>query len=207
MGESAPPTHGVVHVSHHMYYLSDGDAWPEPPFTPSNGLIVTQPGSAAIFTGAGGGLVNVALDVRQERPPRVDVDTWDEVIEVSLHVPTGRLRVAAPMTDAPDLPILTPAGPGQYRLRVHARGRDTAPDVVALEAVEDYLIICWPADPAPETVHKQTDAYGAGLRQVAARPPTRGTEPAPQVDREANLRRAAARLGNDLPPRDRRLGG
>ncbi|MGH3449573.1 MAG: hypothetical protein ACRDQW_02380, partial [Haloechinothrix sp.] len=53
---------------------------------------------------------------------------------------------------------------GYYRLRAHARGRDIATDGVASEPVEDYLFVVWPAPPGPETVHKQTDAWGADVR-------------------------------------------
>ncbi len=71
------------------------------------------------------------------------------------------------MDDPPDLPVLTPAGPGSYRVRVHARGRDTAPDGVAEEPLEDYLLTVWPAPPRSDTVYKQTDEYGATWRRQA----------------------------------------
>ncbi|MEU2726066.1 hypothetical protein [Streptomyces smyrnaeus] len=76
----------------------------------------------------------------------------------------GDMHVRALMDDPPDLPVLAPAGPGSYRVRVHARGRDIAPDGVAEEPVEDYLLIVWPAPPEPDTVHKQTDNFGAEWR-------------------------------------------
>jgi hypothetical protein len=67
------------------------------------------------------------------------------------------------MGDPHDLPPLTTAG-GDWRVRVHARGRDTDVDGVAREPFEHYLVQVWPAAPAPETAHRLTDGYGAGLR-------------------------------------------
>jgi hypothetical protein len=44
-----------------------------------------------------------------------------------------------------ELPVLSFNGPGHYRLRVHARGRDTAVDLSPDEITEWYLIQAWPA--------------------------------------------------------------
>ncbi|MEU8470568.1 hypothetical protein AB0F30_22160, partial [Streptomyces sp. NPDC029006] len=38
-------------------------------------------------------------------------------------------------------------GPGDYRLRIHARGRDTAIDLAPDDVTEWYLIQVWPAPP------------------------------------------------------------
>ncbi|MFD0336359.1 hypothetical protein ACFQZ0_30225 [Streptomyces erythrogriseus] len=100
----------------------------------------------------------------------MDADAWDEIIDHSVETATGALRVTSVMTDAPDLPLLTPQGPGTYRVRVHARGRDIVPDGVADDPAEDYLLIVWPAEPQPDEIHKQTDRYGAELRAQPSRP-------------------------------------
>ncbi|NKQ24560.1 hypothetical protein HF200_08875 [Streptomyces galbus] len=63
-----------------------------------------------------------------------------------------------------ELPVLSFNGPDDYRLRVHARGRDTAVDLAPDEVTEWYLIQAWPAPPAPVTVLRQSDNYGASLR-------------------------------------------
>jgi hypothetical protein len=150
-----------------MYYLTDAGTYPEPPFEPTNGLVVPQLGAAVVFTGASSGVVTVDVEARPNPPKDLDAGTWDDVVEVSVHVPAGQLKVSAVMSNPPDLPVLTPDGPGHYRVRVHARGRDLAPDEVAFEPSEHYLITVWPAADAPELVHKQTDEYGAGLRLMA----------------------------------------
>ncbi|MFF5257648.1 hypothetical protein ACFY4C_01785 [Actinomadura viridis] len=92
-----------------------------------------------------------------------------------MHAPDGELRVAAIGADGPDLPPSAALGPGPYRVRAHARGRDTGRALRGTgEMVEDYLFQIWPAPPAPEIIHKQTDAYGAVLRRSAARQPHPG---------------------------------
>ncbi|MFM9692239.1 hypothetical protein [Streptomyces europaeiscabiei] len=76
----------------------------------------------------------------------------------------------APLMDAPvDLPSLASRGPGPYRLRVHARGRDTAVDqTVVDEVVESYLLQSWPAAHQDALLVRATDAYGAHLRAQEA---------------------------------------
>ncbi|WP_091550383.1 hypothetical protein [Micromonospora pattaloongensis] len=153
-------------VQRHTFLLADeAVCGPRIPLDRSNGLIDTQPGLAVIFTGILGGNVRLAVQARPAAPA-VDTAEWDEVVDVTLDAPTGAVRVRAVDSDDPDgLPVLTPAGPGPYRVRVHARGRDTAVDEVQPQPVEDYLIAMWPEAPAPVTVHKQTDGYGALLRR------------------------------------------
>lgn len=170
-----------VRVDYHMFYLLDEGASVHPYPRPSNGLVVSEPGLAIIFTGASVGVVNVAVEVRRHAPPPPDTQLWDEVIDHSVLAPTGTLRVAPLDGDPPPgLPVLAADGPGEYRIRVHARGRDTAPDAVASEPVEDYLIQAWPAPAAADTIYQQRDRYGAGQRSVsrsASHPSTDGGGP------------------------------
>lgn len=138
----------------------------------TNGLITAAPeGGAIVHTGIATGDVAVSVELRDEAaPPGVPSwREWEEIAEITVQAPTGQLRVWALMADAPGLPLLTTHGAGPYRVRVHARGRDIAYDLALIdEIVEDYLIQVWPAPPAPELIHKQTDKCGAGLRRSAA---------------------------------------
>jgi hypothetical protein len=170
MSELVAAAQGAVPVAYHTFWLADtGVNGPQLPLTPHNGLIVGQPGIAVVFTGIHTGKVAVSVEVRNHAP-EVTTSGWDDVVEVSMEAITGRVVVTGAGADAPDhLPVLTQAGPGQYRIRVHARGRDTAVDLVAVEPVEDYLIVVWPGRPAPELSYRQTDQYGATLRQAASR--------------------------------------
>lgn len=174
-----------VRVSYHQFGLSvDDQGWPPEVLLQNrtNGLLDAAVTGACIHTGIAMGQVSVSVEVYGPgTPPEVDRDPWEEIVEISLPPPVEEdvsddalarfrtprpleLRVAALMDDAPDLPVLNAAGPGWYRVRVSARGRDHNIDGVDFEPVEEYLIQAWPGAAAPETVHKQTDAYGAGLR-------------------------------------------
>ncbi|MET8757519.1 hypothetical protein [Lentzea sp. NPDC004782] len=157
---------GVVPVSYHTFWLAD-TAVPGPtlPYDDTNGLIVAQPGIALVFTGIHTGGVNVRVEVFDDAPLLNTAD-WDEVVEVSIESTEGRIVVTGMHADAPDnLPVLTPDGEGWYRLRIHARGRDTAVDLSPPQPVEDYLIQVWPtAEEQPENAYKHTDGYGASKR-------------------------------------------
>jgi hypothetical protein len=159
----------ATRIDYSQFHIVDGSTLPEPSSMPANGLVATQPGTAVIFTSASSGWVHVTVDARTAGPQDVDTASWDEVVETDIEATTGRVTVQALMDAAPSLPILTTSGPGTYRLRIHARGRDLHPDVVAFEPVEEYLIQAWPASPSPDHVYKQTDAWGASLRVSAER--------------------------------------
>jgi hypothetical protein len=152
----------VIEVSDSIFGIIDDEEWPQeypPPHT--NGLIISMSTGALLATGINIGLVTVRIQVLGESPSILDIGPWDDVVETSFTAPTGQARVAVTMDDVPDdLPLLTPAGPGTYRVRVHASGRDTDPDGVAEEPFETYLIIVWPAPAAPELIHKATDGVG-----------------------------------------------
>ncbi|MGV9420016.1 hypothetical protein ACWDO6_21270 [Streptomyces sp. NPDC003674] len=84
---------------------------------------------------------------------------------MSLHSVAGELMVRGLMDDLDEeLPVLAFDGPGDYRLRLHARGRDTATDLAPDEVTEWYLIQAWPAPPHDARVLRQTDRYGASVR-------------------------------------------
>ena len=54
-----------------------------------------------------------------------------------------------------------------YRLRVHATGRDTAPDLAVSNPVENYLIQLWSTDgdeDGPVQEYELSDRFGAGWR-------------------------------------------
>ncbi|WP_328935002.1 MULTISPECIES: hypothetical protein [unclassified Streptomyces] len=171
MTEPAPTTaSSPVHVDYHTFELTDSDVRVPMGFDTSNGLVFSRPGHAVICTGINSGPVNVSIQLRRYPPERADTGAWDEVVDHSVETRTGHLRVTCVMDDPPELPPLTPFGPGSYRVRVHARGRDTAPDGHVVDPGEDYLLIVWPDELRPDQVHKQTDRYGAQLRGQPGRP-------------------------------------
>ncbi|MGV9758547.1 hypothetical protein ACWDUC_22315, partial [Streptomyces tricolor] len=121
-------------------------------------------GDATVHTGIHTGDVDVTVTAHRQPPPP-DAGEWEEIAEISLHSPTGTLQVTPLMTDLDkDLPNIAAAGPGTYRLRVHARGRDQAVDLIPHTITEHYLLQCWPQPPAPAQLLRATDDYGAQLR-------------------------------------------
>ncbi|PZG20614.1 hypothetical protein [Nonomuraea aridisoli] len=166
---STPPSHWAnVQLTYHQIQLRDAEeGGPAPLETQGNGLIVVddEPDGATILTGIAIGAVDVEVQLT-DAPPGLDLDSWEEVVEVSIESTTGSLIVCGLDGDLPDLPNLAHHGSGFYRLRVHARGRDTDPDGSANTPLpfEHYLIISWPAPSAPEQAFKHTDAFGRERR-------------------------------------------
>lgn len=119
----------------------------------SNGLIAVMSAGALIATGVSEGPVRVQAHTGTGPPPTAPDrwEGWEEVVEVTVHAPTGRLRVQClELGDVRDLPLLSTRGIGPYRLRIHARGRTRAAGKVLDEPLEDYLLHLWPAGPPHE---------------------------------------------------------
>lgn len=146
-------------VDHHLFFLAEEGVHPSIT-NYENSIVAVAPGFAAVNTGIAMGDVRLTIEIHQQSPP-VSAAEWEEVVEVTVEATAGRVVVTALDDMAPLYPILTPQGPGYYRVRVHARGRDNAIDLVVEAPVEDYLIQVWPASPSPQKIHKQTDRYGA----------------------------------------------
>ncbi|MEV6443123.1 hypothetical protein [Amycolatopsis sp. NPDC051716] len=96
----------------------------------------------------------------------------DVIVEVSLAAPRGHVRVVGLMSDvSDDLPVVSHHGPGEYRLRIHARGRDKAAYPTVNDEtsgpIERLLVHSWLQAGAAQRVHKTTDRYGAELRRFA----------------------------------------
>lgn len=148
---------GSVPVAGHRFALAEGEV-PEAADFSRNGLAAVVPGGVVIRTGVAAGSVRVHLRV-EEQPPPLDARAWDEVVEVSWLAAEGMASVTG--AQAPGdarLRGVTPPWPGDYRLRLHARGRDDA------DEDEGYELVIWPAPAAPDIVHKRTDRTGYRLR-------------------------------------------
>ncbi|MFF4658137.1 hypothetical protein [Streptomyces sp. NPDC001381] len=167
MHESAPAGTTLVDAQYHHFQITS----PQGPLTDDldgthNGLVSASGGAIEVTTGMHTDSVEVTVEVHCERPD-VAAD-WDEIAEISFHSPSGEVLVTHFMDDPADLPSLASRGPGPYRLRVHARGRDRAVDQILVDdVVESYLIQSWPAAHQDAALVKATDAYGT---QVRARP-------------------------------------
>ncbi|SOD91544.1 hypothetical protein [Streptomyces sp. Ag109_G2-15] len=153
-------------VHYHQFHISDedGSAGPDLPGG-HNGLVHVQDGIATVLTGIHTGDVDVTVTFHTHAPQPEHIG-WDEIVELSLHAVSAELMVRGLMADLDEeLPVLSFNGPGDYRLRIHARGRDTAIDLAPDEITEWYLIQVWPAPAQDVVVLRQTDRYGASVRE------------------------------------------
>lgn len=133
MSEEITPSRGNVWVSSHQIVLRGiEDPPPNFPGIFPNGLVATgvDTDGATIVTGISMGLVDVTVELADEAPP-LALEEREEVVEISIESSHGSLHVFGLDGDLSDLSNLASSGPGHYRLRVHARGRDTKIDGVA----------------------------------------------------------------------------
>jgi hypothetical protein len=149
---------GSVSVDDHWFALVEGEPPADVDFH-ANGVVTAVPGGAVIRAGRAEGSVRVLLAVLAEEPAEVDGTGWDEIVDISWHAAQGHASVVGPRAPGDrNLRRATAPWPGDYRLRVHASGRDDPADD------EHYELVVWPAPPAPQIVHKATDRLGHRLR-------------------------------------------
>lgn len=133
-------------------------------------LSAISPTSAVVRTGVASGVVRLTCVALDEAPAEVDPD-WEDICEVSLHTTDMPLLATGweVGADVEKADRLDGHGSGTYRLRVHARGRDTDVDGAVFEPVEDYLILGWPAPhEAPQTLRAQSGVAQNETRPICA---------------------------------------
>ncbi|WP_322762625.1 hypothetical protein [Frankia sp. Cr2] len=172
-----------------QFWLQDGGTPPAvETWDQSNGLAVTADVGAVILTGDAYGPVQVAVDVRAERPPEADDpfafgdgSEWDDIVEVSVTCREGPLNVGALEGELSDeLPAVDTRGAGSYRVRVHTRDRDDpGVDDDGMPRPNDrFLLVSWPAPPQPPLLIRLTDRRGLGTRMAWVKRLSRGRPPA-----------------------------
>ncbi|MEU6230563.1 hypothetical protein [Streptomyces sp. NPDC047042] len=145
------PWHDVF-VSEGTFGLLDNGDIPVHSADWSNGLIAPMlQGGALVRTGIQTGYVRVCA--RTEREPTEDIDEsrpWEEIVEATVTAPHNLLRLES-LDFGPPAPgtLLTTADCFQYRVRVHALGRDVAQSNTTPVPPEEYLLLAWPSEPAP----------------------------------------------------------
>lgn len=135
-----------VPVSGHEFVLVE-----EPSLTKADfgltGLVGAIDTGFAVRTGIEEGTVPVSVNVRLDPPGEPDLESWDEIVEISYTAVEGDARFGHGAT-AP--------WPGEFRVRVSATGRD--------EGDERYDLRIWPAPFTEPLVHKKSDRLGHVLR-------------------------------------------
>ncbi|MEJ3742825.1 hypothetical protein WEI85_06015 [Actinomycetes bacterium KLBMP 9797] len=169
---------------------------------------------AKVYAGIYSGQVRVTIEVLPQRPDQIDVDPWDDIVEVTVSADPGELAVHSleygPGEAPPALPVLTPDGPGTYRIRAHVRGRDRRYDDMLDEGdepTEDYLFSIWSAPPAAPLIIRATDRCGHGIRianlqtqrRADAPSPPPYTPPSHDYDELTQARLEAARRRSEPP--------
>jgi hypothetical protein len=203
------PDTAPVYVQDHCFFLSDSSAamvFDDVDY--STGMAGLMESMALICAGVDRGIVTVTVDTAESRP---HLDTpqqwaalaeWEDIAEFTLHARNGDLRVDrleyGPFDARVDLPSLSPFGPGHYRIRIHASGRDLHYDKVVENSDESFYLIAWPEAPAAPLVIKSNSLHGYGLRFGQISKPSR---PAP----EPSPRDLEAEAHNEM--RRRALGG
>ncbi|MGW3989250.1 hypothetical protein [Streptomyces sp. NPDC004830] len=156
---------GLVPVQYHQFDISDeeGPAASDLP-REHNGLVRATDGVITVLTGIHTGDVDITVALHRTEPAH-DSAAWQEIVEISARSASGELMVRGIMDNLDeDLPTLSFQGPGDYRLRIHARGRDTAVDLAPDKVTEWYLIQAWPAPTQEMRVLRHSDTYGATVR-------------------------------------------
>ncbi|MET9000026.1 DUF6461 domain-containing protein [Amycolatopsis sp. NPDC004169] len=114
-----------------------------------NGLAEAVDGGVVVRTGTQNGHVRVGIRVLAEPPATAETLGWEEVVDLSWRAEHGSAGVGGSVT--------TPPWPGDYRVRVHAYGRDEP-------ETEGYDLWIWVAPPGPPVVHARADRLGHRLR-------------------------------------------
>jgi hypothetical protein len=158
--------HTSVPVRDHRFALAEG-AFPAAADFGGNGLAAVADGGVVIRTGTATGTVSVGLRILAEPPAEAGTLGWEEVLDVSWTAGRGSARLLGPEQPAgrtaaqPPVPgradVATPPWPGDYRVRVHAYGRDDP-------ETESYDVWVWAAPAGPPEVHARADRLGHRLR-------------------------------------------
>lgn len=148
----------------------------------SNGLVAPMAQGAIIVTGINTGYVRVSLLTLEDSPVEPPAESWEEIVEVSLHAPKHNLQLESLEVGALAPATLAEPESSWYRFRVHARGRDLLRDKVSMDPVEDYLLISWPAGQEDAAILRSSESIE---RRMHAQPAN--TVRAPEPLRDKNL--------------------
>lgn len=145
-----------------------------------------EPSYATVSCGMKSGPVRVTIDEYDFAAGPPDLASWTDIVELPFQVTSGEVT----FTDWDGQPFHTATvEPGEYRLRVHARGRDegnarTYDLTMDDEPVEEHLIQLFPGT-GDQFVYKTEDKQGAFLRgDIVPEPLPRGRDRMPQEEFE-----------------------
>ncbi|MGW8361139.1 hypothetical protein ACWGK1_11300 [Streptomyces wedmorensis] len=121
----------------------------------NNGLAAGGMDHAVAIAGISAGTAVISFDLSLSRLDPDESQPWEDVVEFGYTSTTGTAHLSAcmrPDEETDDMEVyevgLAFAGPSDYRMRLHARGRGINPDGVQEESepiAEHYLLQVWPA--------------------------------------------------------------
>jgi hypothetical protein len=159
-------------IDYHQFYLVTDDDEVSPEFETDPEIaphwLITPSGHALyIHTGVAMGMVNLTVELLEGGPPEIDQrQPWAAVSETSFEAAGAEAWVRLLMDDPPppfDDPLVLADGPGWYRVRAHALGRELDYDLVVDDQPrEHHLLQLWrTAGPEPTRHHRVDDQWSA----------------------------------------------
>ncbi|MBV9869186.1 MAG: hypothetical protein JO214_00945, partial [Frankiaceae bacterium] len=146
-------------VEYSSYWIS-ADAGPDDEAEPDEfapGFAGWQPSQVTVICSDECRGVDISVEVLESAPGEQDGD-WQDVVEFEITTEDGDIRLVALM-DGPKGPNLAPAGPGSYRFRLAATGRDP---VDGKKPREQHQLQAWPVTTAsPATIIQLTSTFAA----------------------------------------------
>lgn len=134
----------TIWADYHQVFVRDEEAEEDIPDEWGKQLVEDMIAVATGIVGIGTARnthVPVQISVFSTQPDD-DFAGWDQVVEATIEVPSGRLIIAGPSDYLPDVQRL-PVIPGVYRIRVYYGGLDTISED-GLKGNDRYQVFLWP---------------------------------------------------------------
>ncbi|MCE0535271.1 hypothetical protein LWF15_07100 [Kineosporia rhizophila] len=164
----------LLHVENHMFLAqgdddSSGYYKDEPTTDVSNGLVDVFGSVVQFYTGIAVGHLHLQVDYRADAPQELELDEWEDVVEVSAQLTAPCTRFGSYDDNVPEeWPDVNQQGPGWYRIRAHCRGRDLDYDSAPEVPREHHRIVVWPAPQTGSILYKLNDYTGMDKRRSDA---------------------------------------
>jgi hypothetical protein len=158
-----PDARAQIDVEYAQYYLtpvdihgSDADEYGD-----DDGLVMASDDAIWVECGTRRGQIDLEVRLLNEAPFQVDWN-WEAIVERSFSTASGARTISTWGGDWLEnvFPVI-PAG-GDYRLRVHVRGREQAEET---NRGEQHLLLIWPAAPMPNEMLRM-DKVGVTQPQI-----------------------------------------
>lgn len=101
---------------------------------------------------------DMRIELCETEPELLDAE-WADVVEVSVVVPADSSATWTSWAGETGGPLALP--PGEYRVRVSAKGRDAgAADEFAEGVIDHYVVQFWPSPPQPDSIVRSDSEEG-----------------------------------------------